>query len=75
MLGLTLNSCTMKEVYDKFGLEATTRDFIGHSMALYQTDDYINEKGMAHDDGSSFTFATFEHALAHFRASMQRLSG
>lgn len=47
--GLTLNSCTMKEVYDKFGLEATTRDFIGHSMALYQTDDYINEKGMAHD--------------------------
>jgi Rab GDP dissociation inhibitor len=49
MLGLTLNSCTMKEVYDKFSLEATTRDFIGHSMALYQTDDYINEKGMAHD--------------------------
>lgn len=47
--GLTLNSCTMKEVYDKFGLEATTRDFIGHSMALYQTDDYINEKGMAHN--------------------------
>lgn len=47
--GLALNSCTMKEVYDKFGLEPTTRDFIGHSMALYQTDDYINEKGMAHD--------------------------
>lgn len=37
----------MKEVYDKYGLEATTRDFIGHSMALYQTDDYINEKGAA----------------------------
>lgn len=37
----------MKEVYDKFGLEATTRDFIGHSMALYQTDEYINEKGAA----------------------------
>ncbi len=37
----------MKEVYDKFGLEATTRDFIGHSMALYPTDDYINEPGMA----------------------------
>jgi len=33
-------------VYDKFGLEASTRDFIGHSMALYQTDDYINEKGV-----------------------------
>lgn len=47
--GLSLDSCTMKEVYDKFGLEATTRDFIGHSMALYQTDDYINSNGMAHD--------------------------
>jgi Rab GDP dissociation inhibitor len=37
----------MKEVYDKFGLEATTRDFIGHAMALYLTDDYMNEKGRA----------------------------
>ena len=48
-LGLNLNQCTMKEVYDKYGLEATTRDFIGHSMALYQTDEYINTKGMAKD--------------------------
>ena len=39
----------MKDVYDKYGLEATTRDFIGHSMALYTTDDYINKKGMAED--------------------------
>lgn len=46
-LGLNLNNCTMKEVYDKYGLEATTRDFIGHSMALYQTDEYINQKGVA----------------------------
>jgi Rab GDP dissociation inhibitor len=44
-----MNTCTMKDVYDKFGLEATTRDFIGHSMALYQTDEYINTKGMAID--------------------------
>ena len=49
VVGLNLNQCTMKEVYDKFGLEATTRDFIGHSMALYQTDEYINSKGMAKD--------------------------
>lgn len=47
--GLDVKSITMKDVYDKFGLEATTRDFIGHSMALYQTDDYINEKGQAND--------------------------
>jgi Rab GDP dissociation inhibitor len=39
----------MRDVYEKFGLEATTRDFIGHSMALYQTDEYINTKGMAQD--------------------------
>ncbi len=37
----------MKEVYDKFGLEATTKDFIGHAMALYQDDSYLNEKGRA----------------------------
>ena len=47
MTGLNFSVCTMKEVYDKFGLEATTKDFIGHSMALYQTDDYINQKGAA----------------------------
>jgi Rab GDP dissociation inhibitor len=47
--GLNLNQATMKEVYDKFGLEATTRDFIGHAMALYTTDDYINSPGQAQD--------------------------
>jgi Rab GDP dissociation inhibitor len=46
-LGLDLNSCTMKEVYDKFGLEAGTRDFIGHAMALYLTDDHISQPGRA----------------------------
>src|SRR5436190_770576 len=40
-------TCTMKDVYDKFGLEPTTRDFIGHAMALYLTDDYLSEKGRA----------------------------
>jgi Rab GDP dissociation inhibitor len=44
-----MNTCTMKDVYDKFGLEPTTRDFIGHSMALYQTDEYLDIKGMARD--------------------------
>ena len=47
--GMNLAQTTMKQVYDKYGLEAGTRDFIGHSMALYTTDDYINEKGMAKD--------------------------
>jgi Rab GDP dissociation inhibitor len=42
-----MGTCTMKDVYDKFGLEVTTRDFIGHAMALYQTDAYLTEKGGA----------------------------
>jgi Rab GDP dissociation inhibitor len=29
----------MKDVYDKFGLEPGTRDFIGHAMALYLDDE------------------------------------
>ena len=47
--GMNLSQTTMKQVYDKYGLEQTTRDFIGHSMALYTTDDYIETKGMAKD--------------------------
>jgi len=37
----------MKDVYDKFGLELATREFIGHAMALYSTDEYIDSPGMA----------------------------
>lgn len=47
--GMPMQSITMKEVYDKFGLEATTRDFIGHSMALYGTDDYLSKPGVAQE--------------------------
>ncbi|KAL7899191.1 GDP dissociation inhibitor [Trichoderma sp. SZMC 28014] len=47
--GLDMNTCTMKDVYDKFGLEDATKDFIGHSMALYLTDDYITAAGQAPD--------------------------
>ncbi|KAB5572400.1 GDP dissociation inhibitor [Coniochaeta sp. 2T2.1] len=45
--GLNIAQCTMKEVYDKFGLEATTKDFIGHAMALYQDDSYLSQPGAA----------------------------
>ncbi|KAF1987409.1 rab GTPase activator [Aulographum hederae CBS 113979] len=47
--GMALEKMTMKEVYDKFGLEATTRDFIGHSMALYSSDEYITTPGQAQE--------------------------
>ncbi|KAK9424325.1 hypothetical protein SUNI508_13736 [Seiridium unicorne] len=45
--GLDLSTSTMKEVYDKFGLEAGTRDFIGHAMALYLDDSYLTAAGKA----------------------------
>ncbi|KAI8956092.1 rab GDP-dissociation inhibitor [Xylaria longipes] len=47
--GLDMSKTAMKEVYDKFGLEAGTRDFIGHAMALYLDDSYINTPGQAPD--------------------------
>jgi Rab GDP dissociation inhibitor len=45
--GLNIRQCNMKDVYDKFGLETGTRDFIGHAMALYTTDAYLTEPGKA----------------------------
>lgn len=41
--GLDLNKNTMTEVYLKFGLEPGTRDFVGHAMALWTTDDYLQK--------------------------------
>ncbi|KAK9380758.1 GDP dissociation inhibitor [Kockiozyma suomiensis] len=41
--GLNLDRNSMLEVYTKFGLEAGTKDFIGHAMALYLDDDYLTK--------------------------------
>lgn len=41
--GLNLDKNTMAEVYLKYGLETGTRDFVGHAMALWTTDDYLNK--------------------------------
>ncbi|KZT05990.1 rab GDP-dissociation inhibitor [Laetiporus sulphureus 93-53] len=38
--GIDLDKDTMNIVYEKFGLEPGTQDFIGHAMALYLDDDY-----------------------------------
>ncbi|PCH33749.1 rab GDP-dissociation inhibitor [Wolfiporia cocos MD-104 SS10] len=38
--GVDLDKDSMKSVYEKFGLEPGTQDFIGHAMALYLDDDY-----------------------------------
>ena len=39
--GINLDKDTMKAVYDKFGLEPGTQDFIGHAMALYLDDESV----------------------------------
>ncbi|EDR15137.1 uncharacterized protein LACBIDRAFT_186903 [Laccaria bicolor S238N-H82] len=41
--GINLDKDSMKTVYEKFGLEPGTQDFIGHAMALYLDDDYITK--------------------------------
>lgn len=38
-LGINLDRDSMKTVYEKFGLEPGTQDFIGHAMALYLDDE------------------------------------
>lgn len=47
MAGIDFKNGTMKEVFGKFGLEPGTWDFIGHAMALYLSDAYIDEPGKA----------------------------
>ena len=37
---------TMSQVYAKFSLDASTKDFIGHAMALYTSDDYVDKPEM-----------------------------
>lgn len=41
--GFDLDKNTMNEIYSYFGLESGTKDFIGHAMALWSNDDYLNE--------------------------------
>ncbi|KAI9225129.1 rab GTPase activator [Blastocladiella britannica] len=41
--GVDVEKMTMQQVYTHFGLESGTQDFIGHAMALYLDDSYINK--------------------------------
>ncbi|KAJ3178521.1 Rab GDP dissociation inhibitor alpha [Irineochytrium annulatum] len=41
--GLDLDKVTMADVYKKFGLEPGTQDFIGHSLALWLDDEYMQK--------------------------------
>jgi len=41
--GWDLSKVTAKQVFAEFGLSAETIDFVGHSMALYNNDSYIEQ--------------------------------
>ena len=41
--GLKLDIDTTDAVYNKFGLEEGTKNFIGHAMALYDNDEYLQQ--------------------------------
>lgn len=45
--GLDLDKDSMRTVYQHFGLEPGTQDFIGHAMGLYLNDDYIDKPARA----------------------------
>mmetsp|Transcript_30688 Transcript_30688/g.82162 ORF Transcript_30688/g.82162 Transcript_30688/m.82162 type:complete len:106 (-) Transcript_30688:1121-1438(-) len=44
--GYDLNKLTAKELFDKFGLEKGTIDFIGHALALYDSDFYLSQPAL-----------------------------
>jgi len=39
--GLDLTKVTMAELYKKFGLDENTQSFMGHAVALYHNDEYL----------------------------------
>lgn len=41
LVGVNLDRDTMAAVYERFGLEPGTQDFIGHAMALYLDDECV----------------------------------
>lgn len=41
--GIDLKKTTMWEVYKKFDLSQDVADFTGHALALYKTDDYLDQ--------------------------------
>jgi len=44
--GLDLARAPMSDVYKKFGVDQNTIDFLGHSVALWTSDDYLNRPAL-----------------------------
>ncbi|KAM8883114.1 rab GDP dissociation inhibitor beta-like [Synchiropus picturatus] len=43
MEGVDPNKTTMRAIFQKFNLDQDVMDFTGHSLALYRTDDYLDQ--------------------------------
>lgn len=43
---LDVQNTSMKDVYKKYKLSDLTIDFLGHAVALYSDDDYLNKPAM-----------------------------
>ena len=41
--GVNLNQTKTKDVFDKFGLDVNTQQFIGHAIALHLNDSYLEQ--------------------------------
>jgi Rab GDP dissociation inhibitor len=44
--GMNMNTTTAKQLYEYFGLDGQTIEFIGHSIALYRDDTYLSEPAL-----------------------------
>lgn len=45
--GIDITKAPMSAIYQKFGVDANTQSFTGHSMALQTTDDYLHQPAKA----------------------------
>jgi len=44
--GYDLTSMTMQQLYDKYGLEKSTQEFVGHAMALQLDESYLGQPAL-----------------------------
>ena len=60
--GLDLRRMPMRAVFDHFGLDEGTTDFIGHSLALQQTDEYMSQAALP----TVLAIQMYAHSMARF---------
>jgi Rab GDP dissociation inhibitor len=51
--------CLFKDIIKKFGLESNTVDFVGHAVALYTNDDFLEQKALPTIEKMQLYFNSF----------------